>query len=364
MVVRQDLGSRIIMNETTTTTFEPFPEEQRLKIERRSPKPVQPKMPESYDKEMFNKLPKSAQAVMMGVPVPERQHPNPHKKGPAALPVSMVEPQIPTSHSSPGVVLNRIPQTAPTVPQIAEPTGILIDLPSKYAFYGFKDLYVQPIKAMHLAKLARAHAERSFAITVEAISSLLSTTDKRYEGMSLGHLLTIPDFYYVMYFVRINDFSKTTFIHRDVCRNPAHIEKVHKGEMHEDTLKIESRITKSDLETIYLEEIPYIDPSLVNGLTISAPTTARTIEFVEHPAFTDPEVEWLGAIATHIEAPTFEERLRLASELSPDQIQMVKDFELAVANYGVKETINIKCSGCGASRKTTVNIDAHSFLPS
>src|ERR1035437_8774346 len=79
---------------------------------------------------------------------PERQ-----KKPAIVLTSSSADPtrpEPPLLPKSVPVVLSS--QTTP----VTSPDAISIDLPSKFHYYGFKDLYVRPLRVTHLAKLAKA----------------------------------------------------------------------------------------------------------------------------------------------------------------------------------------------------------------
>jgi len=278
----------------------------------------------------------------------------------------VVKPILP-SGVQPDIQMSAVPDMQVQTP-VAEESAISVALPSKFVFYPFQDLFVGSPKARHLAKFAKAHAERSLRITVEVISSLLSTTSPDMNGKSLAHMLTVPDFYFVMYFLRLNNYNKTQFTHKSRCRNPKHLKRVEEGELAAETLEIQELITGSRLETQDLTEIPTVDPSLLNGLKVKPAFMRDSIEWLEHPRIADPEVQFLGQLAmyvdgSHLPKDTMDARMLLVDNLDPDQIQLIRDYDRAMMAYGITEKINVRCKECGASMETTVNIDAHSFLP-
>ncbi len=281
--------------------------------------------------------------------------------------VSQQAPEPVTAIANPDIQMQENPGVGGQVPN-AEPVALSVALPSKFAFYEFKDLFVHPIRAFHLAKFARAHAERSMRITAEVVSSLLTTTDPRYQGKPLAHMLTLPDFYFVLYFLRMNNYNKTQFTHTDWCNNPEHVKKVTSGELDRSTLRITEHVTSSKLHNRELEEIPVPDETIMKGIKLRPCTVQDSIEWLEHPDIDQPEVQFLGELAMHIDGtgladPSFRGRMELVQNLEPDQIQLINDYNKAMMQYGIEEKIKIRCKECGASMETTVNIDAHSFLP-
>lgn len=282
--------------------------------------------------------------------------------GPGVVKPMVGTPELPKTHTSPYVTMQPAPDMPPSQP-VAEATALSVALPSKFAFYEFKDLFVSAPKAYHLAKFAKAHAEQSFRITAEAISSLLTTTNPNYQGKSLAHYLTIPDFYFVLYFIRINNYNKTQFTHRTRCNNLQHIQDVRAGKLPEESLIIEELVTGSSLENRELTEIPVPDENVLAGVKLTPVTVQSTIEWLEHPQMNDPEMMFLGQLAVNLAGNNFESKLELAKTLTPDQVQAIRDYDTAMMEYGIKERITVRCKGCGASMETTVLIDAHSFLP-
>ena len=245
----------------------------------------------------------------------------------------------------------------------SEAEALSIELPSRFAMYEFKDLFASPIRAYHMAKMARAHSEKSLRLMAECVSSMLHTSDERFENVSLAHQLTLPDFYYVLYFQRLTNYNKTRYLHTEQCSNPEHIAMVKEGKLKKESLKITELITSSMLKTTMLDQMPVIDEELMDGIRVRPATVQDSIDWLEDERFANEEFQFLGQIACYLEGETFSQKIDLASSLTPDQVQAVMDYEKALFGYGVEETITIRCKECGASMKTPVNIDASAFLP-
>lgn len=253
-----------------------------------------------------------------------------------------------------GLVVEPVKEPEYNAPS-SDPLGISIALPSQFVFYDFKDIFVQPLRSFHLAKLSRAHSERSIRLTAEVVSSILTSTS----GIpNLAHRLTLPDFYAVLYFMRFNFYTKTAFIHTTTCDDPEHLKKVREGKATRESLRIQETINKSMLTTRNLEEVPVVDGRF------TASTIQDLIDYTEHPSFTNEEFQWLGQLACYLKGSSFKEKMEIAASLTPDEVQDLKSYSDIVDDYGVDELITVKCKECGASVETKVSIDAHSFLPS
>lgn len=253
---------------------------------------------------------------------------------------------------------------------MSDPLYVSVDLPSRFAFYDFKDLYVRPFMGLHFAKLARAHSERSILQTVEAVSSVLKTSTG---DENIGHQLTVQDFYFVLYWLRLNSYSKSVYNHTTTCVNPQHRAEVEEGLKPRESLNISMVISKSTLQTKYLDEVPDLSAMQLSleGVSLRMPRMFDTVEIIEHPQFEDAEFSYKAGIATYLDIPwnldrriRIDDRIEYFDYMTGDDIQVVKAFEKAMSQYGTDEKIIVQCKECGASRVTKVSLDAHSFLPS
>jgi hypothetical protein len=362
-------------NETTTTTQNfAFPPERQAQIEaltkarQAQSQPFQRQDPRQQAAQQSNQQPQPQQPYQhpyLGQQVAQQPvvHQSPVARPGITMPVSKEFPSVP--NVMPGF-------TAP----VADPEGVSLTLPSKFAYYAFKDVYVKPFKGKHLSKLSRAHAEGSLQQLVEAVSSVLSTTTP---GVGpLGFELTLPDFTYVLYWLRQNSYTKSSFIHKTQCNNPAHIAQVREGKLAPETLQIAEIIRKGDLTVVELDQLP--DPDYFKfpadvPFYFTPPTMRTAIEFAESPrmqAEDHEEFEYLAQLGSFIQRTSFltdpqtywtvDQRAQAMEEAEGGEIQLIKEFEEALKGYGVEEKINVTCKVCGASRMTKVVLDAHSFL--
>lgn len=291
------------------------------------------------------------------------------RTGVAQVQPTQYQEQIP-AHQAPvqdwnatSVSMQPVPHNAPTFVNEAE--GIAVQLPSQFAFYPFKDLFVYPLKGYHLSKLARAHAEKSELIMLEVVSSVIRTSDPRFEGYPLAKMMLLGDYYWLLYYLRRNNYTKSAFVHTTQCLDHNHLQAVQEGKKTQDSLKIQQVINESVLKETLLTQMPVIDEDVLNGLVIRPATMQDMVETMEHPSFgQDEEFDYLSQLACYLPGPTLQARIESAKELTPDQISAIQEYEKILGEFGVEETINVRCPECGAQRRTRVRISASTFLPS
>jgi hypothetical protein len=412
-------------NNTTihsTTTME-FPRERQEAIQKKvdarsastahfmTPPKAHPQAPQQMTK--VGQTPHQPTAQPQPQAAPQAQHAPQLQRRPMMQPVLDDQPQAPRQAPQPnpmGMSFNGVPAgqaqvSAPTVPvempgftnAIAEPEGTSLALPSRFAFYNFKDLYASPFRAKHLAKLQRAHREQSLLPLVEAVSSILMTTTPGHSAVAFD--LTLPDFYFVLYWLRLNSFTKSNYTHKTTCNNEAHMKRVEDGykleqyaaavaagEMSqeqfdliqsqvlpEDSLQIAEIIRQSTMVVKELEEIPnpeHYHFSDTSAMFFRPPTMRDVIEFQDAPQMQDKatrtEFAYLAQMASHIQHQelllTLAVRVDIVGEATADQVQLLQDYEQAIGTYGVDEEVVVTCKGCGASRKSKLILDAFSFL--
>lgn len=256
--------------------------------------------------------------------------------------------------------------------EVADGEASSLDLPSRFWPYNFKDVYATPFVAYHLAKLSRAHDEGSLLPMVEAVSSVLQSSDPGMKGISIAHRLTVPDFYFVMYWLKLHSYTKGSYLHTTVCMNPEHHKWVQEGKKPRESLKVQELVQKSQLKVNALEVVPDMSQFNLGTMKDGTPlelypaTMADTLSFLEHPLAADPEFQWLARRASFVRVSdaevSFNDRVEITKTLSADQIAIIEKFEKICDSYGVQERITVRCKECGASRVTKMTLDAHSFL--
>jgi hypothetical protein len=299
----------------------------------------------------------------------------------AAVPPMPAAPSQPTSH----------PQQDPTPP----PTGASLlktveallvstpintaesnasyyplELPSHFVFYPFKALSATSIKGKHQAKFSSAAKRKDTRLTVEAITSLLG------DRVSAADL-TVPDFFYVMYWLRLNGASNAPMKIRAPCSHPDHVLAVAEGRKSVDTLYTvdiinSTKLDQSELEASKVQEFlerPDVQLLRDSGYNLTAPRMQDSIEleekWVDKPEY--DEVEFLAELAGSISALdgtilSLEDRIKAVGEFELPLLALLKDWQEIVQSYGVEESVSLKCKECGANIETEISISASDFL--
>ena len=286
---------------------------------------------------------------------------------PVAAPVPPVPP-VPVVQAAP--MTTATITSAKTSQVDSDPDFVSVELPSKFRFYEFKEVSLRGIRVKHQAKFARSANEESTRLSVEAVSSLMGDNVSAMD-------LTIPDFFWVLYWLRLNNFSKTPMSHRAVCSNPQHVRDVAEGKKDKETLVTvdiihRTRMEELDLDVVKLEELlrsPDLQELQDKGYQLTAPTMRDSIEleenYSEEPNY--KEIEFIAEAAaciTPIEGglQTLEQRMKVIEELMPDTMKVIGAFRELTEEYGVQESVSTKCKECGAVVKTKVSITAYDFL--
>lgn len=261
---------------------------------------------------------------------------------------------------------------APSVTPMASAEAISIDLPSRFFYYDFKDLYVKPLRVPQMAKISKAHETGDLQTQVEAISSLLSTSTG--DSTNLAMRLTMADYQAVLYWLRMNSFSKAQMRVTSTCTDKKHNEDVVAGKKPASSLEIQTVVLKSQLQTRYLEAAP--DPEYYSITVDDIPipfvpeTLSDTIQFLAHPKWKDEEFQYKSRIAAVLGLDkatgrewNWDQRIQFVDEfMTPDMVVKAIEFADLMDGYGVVEAVETVCKGCGSKGVTTLTCDPISFL--
>ncbi len=260
---------------------------------------------------------------------------------------------------------------APTVTPKTSADQYSLDLPSRFSYYDFKDVYGTPLRVPHIAKIAKAHETRDLQMQVEAVSSVLSTPggDK-----NIAMQLTMADYVSVLYWLRMVSYPKQQMRHYSRCDNEQHLADVEAGRKTQESLKIETVVLASDMKTKYLDNIP--DPEeysvTVDGILIpfGPETLGDTIEFLSHAHWADEEFQYKSRIAAVLKLEkatgrkwTWDQRIQFVDEfMTPYDAVKALEFADIMDDYGVIETIETQCKGCGSKGVSQLSADPLMFL--
>lgn len=253
-----------------------------------------------------------------------------------------------------------------------DPKYLHADLPSNFYFYDFDTLGVGPVLGFHQAKFSRAAKEKRTRYMVDAVSTLLP------EGISAWDL-TIPDFYWLLYWIRMTYYTKVQLIHTAVCSNPKHIHRIQQGELPKESLVSVHTLSKSILSEEVFDPKPleaFIETADLSFLDNSpftlAPSCITDIVDIEENLLSHenyPEIEYLVDYAGYLQNKdpgiprlSMQQRCEFVETLTAEDLYTIEQFRTLVSAYGVEESIRFTCPECRAESETKISISAHSFL--
>lgn len=294
--------------------------------------------------------------------IPQHLQPKAQDPNPAGYGVSDTPPPAP---AAPAPQLSEGPATSAAAS--SDPTAVTVFLPSKGMFYDFTTLAIKPVRGYHQSKFSRAAKEKLTRHIVEAVTTLLP------DGVDAMDL-TVPDFYFLLYWLRLNCYTKAQLVHRGVCQHHDHVRKVREGE-----LKPESLVTLVTIGKTSLKQTE-IDPNYLEGFIPDAQLDASgldlyplrmrdVVDMEENLSDSENfiEVEYIADLASFVRVraqpnASLTDRCKLVENLSPDALESIAEYRDRVSNYGVEELLNFTCQECRAGNETVVSISAHSFL--
>lgn len=267
-------------------------------------------------------------------------------------------------------------QVNPAVTTTSGPIPVQVYLPSRFEFYGpeFKECFVRPMTGFHQSKFFRSANEKKDVHSANALTSLIGFDAKE---------LTLPDFFFLLYWLRLNCYTKTQLIHNGVCNSPAHLQRVRDGKVPAESLRSVHTISRTWLEqddlsddymTGFEENVKELLAALeVVGYTLDVPRMKDTIELHDDLQSDEKykdiitEMEFMADRASCIRridgvAVSLKDRIQLIEQQSVDVHDMLDEWRVRVSLYGVKESIKFKCTECSAEVENPVLISAHSFL--
>jgi hypothetical protein len=262
-----------------------------------------------------------------------------------------------------------------------DPNFFSIHLPSGFMFNDFDSLSCRTLMAAHQAKFSRANKEQKLRYSVEAISATLEP------GLSAFDL-TPADFYFLMYWQKVNSFSKNPMLITAYCDDVDHNHAVHIGievpdeddpenpektklvKKDEDTLRTEVVLSNTTLDVKYLEGLDVSDLDVVRKYDLHVETMRDIVEvteYIEENTVSEEDLfmlQYAVLLRRKEGLNTVKERLKFATEnFDTNDTAELETYIKRVTAYGVSEYANIKCKECGASQRVKISFDALTFLP-
>lgn len=273
-----------------------------------------------------------------------------------------------------------------TLPEVVKPLSETdpayssLPLPSNFQWYSFKQLSVRPLRVPEIKKIWAAHVSDSLRAFIEAINPAMD--------QDLFDL-TVGDLYAVMFWLRLNSYTKAQYSVQWSCNHKDHIKKVmegpkkaKKGEGVDHSWTPESLanthiVQSTSVEEVQmrpLEEIAEFMKSMdlvQKGIAFYPSTVRDMVEIAEmsrEPEF-DAGDDYLCRYATYLDrrhGATLQDRatfMMTDPRFTPDDtIQM--NTMIDYLTHGVRESIKLPCKKCSASNSVAIPIDARTFLPS
>lgn len=294
----------------------------------------------------------------------------------------------------PRIQVTRVDQTADAVAATATLTEhrqppdsqyLTTGLPSKCLFYGFTDnsIGVRRFNNDDVCKIYDARADKSMRMLVEAVGATL-------DRFSVWDL-TVGDFWFLMYWHRINSYPKNPFIVNWTCVSDEHLELIRQNKQEIKSLEQEMMLKRSDLQTVELEEKSLLEQ--IGRIHHEFGVSATLMRMGDYVRIIEMEEENDAARAHNVTAGKTLEKVtvpykasdfllaRHASNLSTKHgltladrmaaLHTLADFSLwpqldklvTLGDHGVVEKYHVGCKVCGAKAEVEVALDALTFLP-
>lgn len=256
-----------------------------------------------------------------------------------------------------------------------------IELPSGFQFYSFKTLSARTLKGSHQAKFHRAYTQNKLRFIVEAISATLEPNVSAFD-------LTPADFYFLMYWQRVNSFTKSPQIITGKCTNKEHLARVYTKPsdlpegvtpLEKDSLQIEQFLNSTSLDTKSCDTLDLVTAKIgLESYSLGVETMKDVVEMTETMIeMADPdntsldvvkdsidEYGWLASKASFLTNEiSLADRIKIVGDMSAEEVTLLEQYMQTVTNYGVEEHAAIRCKECGASKRVKISFDALSFLP-
>lgn len=276
-------------------------------------------------------------------------------------------------------------------------------LPSEFVSYPWKDLQVRRFNIDEIRAVVRSRTSGNLRHLIRAVDGTLSRpiTD-----------LTVGDFWYLMYWHRLNSYKKSPFTIQWVCDDDHHLKRVGGVDLAEgetplapETLRNLLTVNKSNLKTQSIDRDKYAeiynrllqeygvqivpqtlvdfvaatdeDEELEHQRKLAREKRAKAAEEGDVDAYLNEDAQAAeseqdedrgfiyryAALLSSAHGETLQARADWLSQQSPDLLIDLEEL-LEVSDHGVEESWTVTCKECGASKTIEQSLDALTFLPS
>lgn len=260
------------------------------------------------------------------------------------------------------------------------PDYFQLDLPSNFIPYQFKSVSACHLKGYHQSKFSRAAKEDKIRYVVEAIGSTLEDSVSAFE-------LTPADFYFIMYWQRVNSYSSMPLITEALCETAEHLNKVYNGykETEDGELKYldeaslknplilkSTTLDVKQLSSLDLSEFEPIIHYLLGFETMrDVVDTTETLEKMVQKSLDNPKLDldiegytWLAAKAAFLDKTgrSLDDRIEIVKKMTTAETNLLDKYIEVVTDYGVSDSTTFKCKECGGFTEIKFSINPLTFL--
>lgn len=240
-------------------------------------------------------------------------------------------------------------------------------LPSDFHPYPFKELKIRPFGVTELKMVARAIEYKSNDYIRQAVDACINVP---------VDILTIPDYHFLWYWLRIESYPSTPYYMPWECDEPV---KGEDGQVSEHAVcghDNMSPLQRTSIETIHLKDVGFDPSNFDHRLDFPRVSLLSDLEEAEASRKKLQEQKELGAEELSYadlmlvnaakwvkEGKTIREKIAV---LEAQGDLNLYEAALKVAkqlHYGVFEFAFVTCGRCGAKRRYRVSLDAPSFFP-
>jgi hypothetical protein len=308
------------------------------------------------------------------VPVPpgseESTHQHPHQQQQHPLPGSTLA-QSPATNVNP--LQQKQQDQESTIAFVNDGRYVLLsDLPTKYKFYDFSELWIRPFTPNEARLLHMAKVSGNLTYIVSAVAACIS---KKISS------LVIEDFEFCLYWLRLNSYPAKPFTVNWTCNQVIGDEDETTTEESEETVtqycpaKNATMVNSSNLVVVPLED----DFILPHGVALPTMNVFEELWEIRSQLETldeeDDDFEkqredlmgdiYLMNIAQWIDQGTsLQDKLNILKN-SPN-LEYQSDLEISIAkipNFGVSEDLEVTCEVCGGTTRRRLSLDYLTFFP-
>lgn len=246
---------------------------------------------------------------------------------------------------------------------------VSIDLPSNFSLYKFDTLSIRPFRIPDIKKLYRARQESSQRMLGQAIGAAIDRNPFK---------MTVGDFYFLMYWLRINSFDKAPYEIKWTCGHPEHVDKVNDGTLAYETLKNVALTDRTKVETHDMDidaTAAVMEDALEKfGVRLNAPTFADLVTLEEYAEENGEEEDFKETYfmmkyasfldSNDVQGNTLVEKEKWLSEKGEPALLFVLDKFQEVSDHSVVDRVKVTCKECGTSTEVAFSVDVLSFFPS